>query len=110
VDPEREVLLAHEHTTTRDVILTTLASLEIESYLREGGLSQTDLDAVRARLLEPSGSEAEVRSLLRFVMKKIQKKDRQSAPKKGIFEYKYHFRRNWCGMWVKRQARCKSVC
>jgi hypothetical protein len=60
VDPEREVLLAHEHTSTRDVLLTTLASLDIESYLREGGLSQTDLDAVRARLLEPSGSEAEV--------------------------------------------------
>jgi protein-tyrosine phosphatase len=60
VDPEREVILARENTTTRDVILTTLASLDIESYLREGGLSQIDLDAVRARLLEPSGSEEEV--------------------------------------------------
>ena len=54
VDPEREVFLAREHTTTRDVILSTLASLDIEAYLREGGLSQTDLETIRARLLEPS--------------------------------------------------------
>jgi protein-tyrosine phosphatase len=60
VDPEREVILAREHTTTRDVILATLASLDIEPYLRKGGLSRTDLDAVRTRLLEPSGSEGEV--------------------------------------------------
>lgn len=60
VDPEREVLLAREHTTTRDVILTTLASLDIESYLSEGGLSQTDLEIVRAKLLEPPASEGEV--------------------------------------------------
>lgn len=53
VDPEREVLLAREHTTTREVILAALASLDIEPYLRDGGLSQADLDAVRARLLEP---------------------------------------------------------
>ncbi len=60
VDPEREEILAREHTTTRDVILTTLASLNIEPYLRKGGLSQTDLDAVRARLLQPSDAERAV--------------------------------------------------
>jgi hypothetical protein len=58
IDPERETLLAAEHTTTREVILDTLASLDVEAYLLEGGLSRTDLQAVRARLLGPSGSEA----------------------------------------------------
>lgn len=53
VDPEREVLLAREHTTTRDVILATLNWLDVDTYLREGGLSQSDLDALRARFLEP---------------------------------------------------------
>jgi len=58
VDPEREELLAGEHTTTRETILATLASLDIESYLRSGGLSQVDLDAVRARFLEPINLQA----------------------------------------------------
>lgn len=57
VDPEREELLARVHTTTREVILNALASLDIEPYLREGGVSQDDLDALRARLLEPSTAE-----------------------------------------------------
>ena len=52
VDPVREELLAGQHTTTRDVILATLASLDIDEYLLAGGLSQTDLDAVRARFIE----------------------------------------------------------
>lgn len=54
VDPEREALLAAEHTTTRDVLLSTLAALDIEPYLRDGGLSEDELDALRARLLEPA--------------------------------------------------------
>jgi protein-tyrosine phosphatase len=57
LDPEREVLLAREHTSTRDVIYATLDWLDIDAYLREGGLSQDDLAAVRARLLEPPGTE-----------------------------------------------------
>jgi protein-tyrosine phosphatase len=56
VDPEREVLLAREQITTRDVILNTLESLNIETYLREGGLSRTDLETIRTRLLEPPGA------------------------------------------------------
>ena len=52
IDPEREEMLAREHTTTRETILATLASLDIDNYLRAGGLSQIDLDTVRARLLE----------------------------------------------------------
>jgi len=51
IDPEREEMLAREHTTTRETILATLASLDIDNYLLAGGLSQIDLDAVRARLL-----------------------------------------------------------
>ena len=53
IDPEREKMLAREHTTTRETILATLASLDIDNYLLAGGLSQIDLDAVRTRLLEP---------------------------------------------------------
>jgi protein tyrosine/serine phosphatase len=53
LDSERDILLAREQTTTRETILTTLAQLDVESYLRAGGLSQADLIAVRARLLEP---------------------------------------------------------
>ncbi len=51
VDPEREALLAREHTTTREVLYATLNWLDIDAYLREGGLSRDDMAAVRARLL-----------------------------------------------------------
>jgi hypothetical protein len=57
LDPEQEVLLAREHTSTRDVIYATLDWLDIDAYLRKGGLSQDDLAVVRARLLEPPGTE-----------------------------------------------------
>jgi len=53
VDPVREELLAGQHTTTRETILATLASLNVEDYLRSGGLSQIDLEAIRNRFLEP---------------------------------------------------------
>ena len=53
VDPEREALLAHEHTSTRDVIHAVLNWLDIDAYLRNGGLSSEDIAAIRARLLEP---------------------------------------------------------
>lgn len=52
-DPYREEILAREHTTARDAIFATLAALDIEPYLLMNGLSQADLIAVRARLLEP---------------------------------------------------------
>ena len=52
IDPEREKMLAREHTTTRETILATLASLDIDAYLIAGGLSQTDLKALRERLVE----------------------------------------------------------
>jgi protein-tyrosine phosphatase len=52
IDPEREEMLAREHTTTREVIHSNLASLNIDNYLLSGGLSQTDLYAIRTRFLE----------------------------------------------------------
>jgi protein-tyrosine phosphatase len=53
LDPQREALLQREHTSTREVLLATLAWLDIDAYLRSGGLSQADLAESRARLLEP---------------------------------------------------------
>jgi protein-tyrosine phosphatase len=50
-DPDRDELLAREHSSVRDVILSTLAGLNIDSYLSMGGVSQDDLTAVRKRLL-----------------------------------------------------------
>jgi hypothetical protein len=55
-DPWREELLTREHTCARDAILATLAWLNVDTYLRAGGLSQVDLAAVRTRLLEPIGT------------------------------------------------------
>jgi protein tyrosine/serine phosphatase len=52
-DSERDALLARAHTTTRETILSTLAQLDVASYLRAGGLSQADLTAARARLRTP---------------------------------------------------------
>jgi hypothetical protein len=43
--------LEREGTTARELILTTLASLDVEGYLRAAGLAEDDLAAVRARLL-----------------------------------------------------------
>ena len=52
VDPVREEILAREHTTTRETILATLASLDVNNYLLAGGLSQNDMNAIRTRFLE----------------------------------------------------------
>ena len=56
IDPEREEILAREHTTTRETILAMLVSIDIDDYLLAGGLRQTDLDAVRTRLIDSSGN------------------------------------------------------
>ena len=50
-DPERDELLAREHSSVRDAILGTLAGFNVDSYLSMGGVSQADLAAVRKRLL-----------------------------------------------------------
>lgn len=52
-DPERdEILRAHE-TSSRKVILETIANLNVKTYLLEAGLSPEDLETARERLLEP---------------------------------------------------------
>jgi protein tyrosine/serine phosphatase len=59
-DPDREELLRREDTSTREVILATLAWLNADAYLRAAGLSQADLAALRARLVElPGDTETE---------------------------------------------------
>jgi|WetSurSiteA1Bulk_404760.scaffolds.fasta_scaffold51062_2 protein-tyrosine phosphatase len=50
-DPDRDEILAREHSSIRDAILSALAGLNIDNYLRMGGVSQDDLAAVRKRLL-----------------------------------------------------------
>ena len=50
-DPEREQLLVRAHSSVREAILSALAGLDIESYLRMGGVRPSDLAVVRNRLL-----------------------------------------------------------
>jgi protein-tyrosine phosphatase len=50
-DPVRDKILAREHSSIREALLSVLAELNIDSYLRMGGASQDDLAAVRKRLL-----------------------------------------------------------
>jgi protein-tyrosine phosphatase len=50
-DPERDDILAREHSSVRDALLGALTGLNIDSYLSMGGVSQDDLAAVRKRLL-----------------------------------------------------------
>lgn len=51
-DPERDEILAGEHSSIRDAIHSALAGLNIDQYLLGGGMSQGDLAALRERLLE----------------------------------------------------------
>lgn len=51
LDPGRDELLARENSSVRDAFLSALDGLNIENYLRMGGATQDDLDAVRRRLL-----------------------------------------------------------
>jgi protein-tyrosine phosphatase len=49
--PLLEAFLTAKGTTTRDVIIATLASLDVEAHLRAAGLTAQDLDALRGRLI-----------------------------------------------------------
>ncbi len=51
-DPERDEVLAREHSSIRAAVLGALEGMDIDGYLRAGGASQADLAAVRGRLLE----------------------------------------------------------
>jgi len=48
---EGDELLAREGTSAGEVIVSTLAELDVEACLRAGGAAERDLAAVRARLL-----------------------------------------------------------
>lgn len=50
-DPYRDELLAREHSSVRDAILSALAELDIDNTHSMGGVSQEELAAVRMRLL-----------------------------------------------------------
>ena len=50
-DPQRDELLARENTSVREVLLGVLDGLDIDGYLRMGGVSEADLAAIRKRLL-----------------------------------------------------------
>jgi hypothetical protein len=49
--PMLEEFLAREGTTARELILSTLAALDVEDYLRAAGLGEHDMVALRERLL-----------------------------------------------------------
>jgi len=51
VDPIREEILTERNTTVREVLFNTLAGINVENYLLEGGMTQTDIAAIRAKLL-----------------------------------------------------------
>jgi protein-tyrosine phosphatase len=48
-----EDYLATQGTSAREVVLSTLAALDVEAYLRAGGLDDADAEALRRRLLCP---------------------------------------------------------
>ncbi len=50
-DPDRDELLARNHSSVRDAILSAIADLEADRYLAMGGASPADLAAVRKRLV-----------------------------------------------------------
>ncbi len=50
-DPDRDALLASQHTNSREVILATLKGLEIEDYLLGGGASREDLASLQNLLV-----------------------------------------------------------
>jgi protein-tyrosine phosphatase len=51
-DLGRDELLAREHSSVHDAMLSALAWLDIDTYLHTGGVSQDDLAAARKRLLD----------------------------------------------------------
>ena len=50
-DPYRNELLAREHSSVRDAILSTLAGLDLDNYFSVGGAKPDDLAVIRKRLL-----------------------------------------------------------
>ena len=59
-DPERDEILRARNTSSRNVILDTLANLEVETYLLAAGLSRSDLETAKERLLEPENQNGTI--------------------------------------------------
>jgi hypothetical protein len=52
--PLIEAFLAERGTSAAEIIAATLSSLDVEALMRQGGLGDSELAALRARLLEPA--------------------------------------------------------
>jgi protein-tyrosine phosphatase len=50
-DPDRDEFLRGEHTSVRETLLGVLDGLDVESYLRLGGVSEENIAGLRKRLL-----------------------------------------------------------
>jgi hypothetical protein len=53
-DIDRDDLLSARGTSSHKVILDTLANIDVETYLLKAGLSQSDLEVAKERLLDPA--------------------------------------------------------
>ena len=49
--PAIEAFLRREGTTAEETVLDLLRDIDVEAYLRGGGLTDGDIDALRARML-----------------------------------------------------------
>ncbi len=56
VDSVRDQLLAERNTTAYEVLQKTLAGIQLENYLLQGGITQNDISALRGRFLELSNN------------------------------------------------------
>jgi hypothetical protein len=52
VDSVRDKLMEERSLTVRESLHTTLAALDLENYLISGGMTQDDINAIRARFIE----------------------------------------------------------
>jgi hypothetical protein len=52
VDPERDDLLKQHNITVRETLLGAIDGLNLDKYFLEGGATQTDLAAIRRRMLD----------------------------------------------------------
>ncbi len=60
LDPERDKILQARDTSSRNVILDILANVDVEAYLLAAGISQSDIEAARARFLEPANEGGDI--------------------------------------------------
>jgi len=56
--PAIDAFLRREGTTAEDAVLDLVRGLDVESCLRRGGLTDRDIDALRARMLGPGKAAA----------------------------------------------------